>query len=255
MEKFLAYDAEYVGNLCKMGIYDYIIVGSGFGGGILAVELVKKKKKVLLIERGGVTFTTHLCNTARPDFARGLDDSPEGNEVVYNTIKERVQTAEGSDPYVGGPLYCLGGRSSVWGLWIPRVNNASLKEFFPDAVSRDLKDSRYTEAFNLLTNYSQSSVYPIGDAHVQIETVENAIHLMTQLLDPIIAPGEAVEIGPIATELNSPAAYRFPMGGFSTVTSLLNKIYARDEYLTVLMDTEVIHLDVDTSVDGQDVLK
>ncbi|KAA8899115.1 hypothetical protein FN846DRAFT_189185 [Sphaerosporella brunnea] len=245
MEKFLAYDADYVRKLCQIGVYDYVIVGSGFGGGILADQLVKQKKKVLLIERGGATFTTHLCNTARPDFARGTNNSVEGNETVYNTIKERVQTAEGSDPYVGGPVYCLGGRSSVWGLWIPRVNKASLDQYFPADVSHELQTYAYSRAFDLLTNYSQSEVYPIGDIHLNIKDLDEAKKNLTALLQPIIAPDEEVEIGPIATELNSPAVYRFPMGGYSTVTPLLNRIYARDQYLTVLMDTEVIQFDYD----------
>jgi hypothetical protein len=247
MDKFLAYDADYVRKLCEIGVYDYIIVGSGFGGGILAEELVKKKKKVLLIERGGATFTTHLCNTARPDFARGHNDSPEGNEVVYNTIKERVQTAEGSDPYVGGPVYCLGGRSNVWGLWIPRVNKKSLEEFFPAEISNYLASDGYSNAFRLLTNASQSyngNVYPQGDPHLVIKDLDEATERMTEIVQPILAEGERVEIGPIATELNSPSIYRFPMGGYSTVTPLLNRIYARDQYLTVLMDTEVIQIDI-----------
>jgi hypothetical protein len=250
MDKFLAYDADYVRKLCEIGVYDYVIIGSGIGGGILAEELVKKKKKVLLIERGGATFTTHLCNTARPDFARGKNDSPEGNEIVYNTIKERVQTAEGSDPYVGGPMYSLGGRSTIWGLWIPRVNKASLIEFFPPEIASYLQSDGYSNAFKLLTNSSQSydgDIYPHGDPRLVITDLNEATRRMTEIIQPIMAEGEKVEIGPIATELNSPSLYRFPMGGYSTVTPLLNRIYARDQYLTVLMDTEVIQLDLPKS--------
>lgn len=72
------------------------------------------------------------------DFARGKQDSPEGNETIYNKLKSWVQTAEDSEPYVGGPLHCLGGRSVVWGLWIPRADEEVLGHF-PAAVASDLR--------------------------------------------------------------------------------------------------------------------
>lgn len=71
MEQILASDIELVSRLSTTEIYDFVVVGSGIGGGILAEELVKKQKIVLLIERGGITFSTPFCNTARSDFSRG----------------------------------------------------------------------------------------------------------------------------------------------------------------------------------------
>ncbi|KAF8250318.1 FAD/NAD(P)-binding domain-containing protein [Wilcoxina mikolae CBS 423.85] len=241
MEQFLAVDCNTVRMLCDLGVYEYVIVGSGIGGGILAEELAKKKRKVLLIERGGPTFSTHICNTARPDFSRGKDDSPEGNEVVYNTIKQRVQTAEDSEPYVGGPIYCLGGRSNIWGLWIPQIDSDTLEEHFPKKISDDLQGYAYRNAFNLVTNHSQTDgIYPEGI--LSIDELNEAKEALGRVLDGMILPGHSIGLGPIATELISPAPYRFPQGAYSAVVPLLNRIYARDEYLTVLMDTEVLQV-------------
>lgn len=113
MKQILASDIELVSRLSTTGVYDFIIVGSGIDGDILAEELVKNQKNVLLIERGDIVFSTHVCNTARPDFARDKADSPEDNELMYDALKATIQTAESSEPYVDGPMYCLGGRSNV----------------------------------------------------------------------------------------------------------------------------------------------
>ena len=96
-------DDDVVSQLSSLDVFDYIIVSSGTGSGILAEELLKKgNKNVLLIEKDDATFSTHVCDTARPSFARGRQDSPEGNETIYNKLKSWVQTAEDSEPYVGG---------------------------------------------------------------------------------------------------------------------------------------------------------
>ena len=184
--------------------------------------MARRKKKVLLIERGDSTFSTHICNTARPDFARGRYDSPEGNEIVYNTIKSWVQTAEDSEPYVGGPMYCLGGRSIVWGLWIPRTDNETLESHFSPVVAEELKHTWFDNTFDLVPNYSQKSgAYLKG--YISAQELEAAKKELSEAIkDKIALPlGHIVDVGPIA-KLNSPAPYRFPQGACSTVVPLLN---------------------------------
>ena len=246
MEQILASDIELVSRLSGTGIYDFVIVGSGIGGGILAEELVKKNKSVLLIERGGITFSTHVCNTARPDFSRGKADSPEGNELVYGALKAPVQTAEGSEPYVGGPMYCLGGRSNVWGLWTPAVDDATLKEYFPEEIVHDLLKGGLKEAFDLLSNYSQQkAIYPTEDFHTEggVNALDDATDALNEAVGNYLQPGHKLGLGPLATQLKAPLPYRFPQGGFSTTGPLLNRMYARDKNLTVILHTEVIEIE------------
>lgn len=54
--------------------FDVIVIGSGMGGGVLAHSLADNKKRVLLLERGDLVFTTHSLNTTRPhaDLARKI---------------------------------------------------------------------------------------------------------------------------------------------------------------------------------------
>lgn len=250
MEKLLASDPSLVAKLSKLGYYDYIIVGSGIGGGILAEELVKKQKRVLLIERGGLIFSTHVCNTARPDYSRGMADSPEGNELVYAALKANIQTAEGSEPYVGGPMYCLGGRSNVWGLWCPEADEETLDEYFPASIATYLKETGYRDVFNLMTQDSQTDNYYPKDELIKsinkedVNEYDVAVKALREAIKDYVVDEKQLDLGPIATQLNSPAPYRFPQGAYSSTAALLNRMYARDKYLTVLLETEVVEIEI-----------
>ena len=148
-------DLDLVSELAAREYFHYIIVGSGLGGGILAQKLVKGGKRVILVEKGGLKFSTHCLNASRPHWQIGSLQGPsQDNDVVYNAVKEKVQTAEGSDSYVGGPVYCLGGRSTVWGLFAPKISADVHKAYFPKRVSDYLEKNGYEDAFQLLTSNS-----------------------------------------------------------------------------------------------------
>ncbi|KAF5590853.1 hypothetical protein FPANT_5884 [Fusarium pseudoanthophilum] len=207
MEHLLHLDTDVVCLLAKLNSYDYIIVGSGFGGGPLAEQLVSQQYKVLLIERGSVIFSTHVLNTSRPYFNRGASNSPEGNERVYDAVKAKVQCTDRSDSYVGGPVYCVGGRSNLWGTWIPEIGDETLGAFFPSDVVGYLKGDLvqgYKKAFRYLTDSQPGDViYLEGDG-------KHERHI------------------------------KFAQGAYSTTLSIINRMYANDQYLSVLLNTEVI---------------
>jgi choline dehydrogenase-like flavoprotein len=251
MDANLTTDFDLISELSAQGRYDYIIVGSGLGGGILARKLVEGKKRVLLIEKGGLTFSTHCLNTSRPHWQIGSVQGPsQDNDVVYNACKQKVQTAAGSDPYVGGPVYCLGGRSTVWGLFAPEIGKNTYPNYFPKRISDYLGDKGYGNAFTLLTNGSQKNgLYPMGGSDISTTEVTK---ISKQLKDGIEAFYEAygissipsVALAPIAAEFTSPSPYQFPQGAYSTVDALLDKVYARDQYLTILLNAEVLRVSV-----------
>lgn len=246
MDPFIATDAKLVQLQAGQCGYKYIIVGGGFAGALLAEELAKKREKVLLIEKGIPTFSTHICNTARPSFARGEDDSPEGNETIFNKLKSWVQLADGSDQdYAGGPLICLGGRSIVWGLWIPQSSPEVINAKFPPSVANAILSTYYGKAFDVVTNGSQrDNVYPEGSPNFNAESVATTLNEITLAVQDWIPDGHSVHLGALATELVSTSPYQFPQGAFSTVEAILNRVYARDPYLTVLMEAEVLSLDL-----------
>ncbi|KIJ28769.1 GMC oxidoreductase [Sphaerobolus stellatus SS14] len=247
LKSFIASDIENLRQLCAIGRFDYIIIGSGIGGGILADQLASRQKKVLLIEKGQDTWSTHVVNTARPSFARGRDDSAEGNETIFNNLHAPVQITDDSEGFVGGPLFTLGGRSNVWGLWIPRADVDTLSDHFPSEVANELKTKYFNEAFKLVTNNAQvdnpNEFYPHGflDDDILATSIGK---INSELYSYIVDKEQGFKVGPVAIEVNSPAPYRFPQGAFSATTALLNRIYSRDKYLTVLMGADVLHLDV-----------
>lgn len=220
------------------------IVGSGFGGGVLANNLAERGRRVLLIERGGTLFSTHLLNTSRPNYSRGKSNSPEGNETVYDIVKAKVQTSEDSEPYIGGPVYCLGGRSNLWGLWTPEAFPQTVNEHFPAAIAKYLHAPKggYYNAFNLVTNNSQKDgkIYPLEpNGQITIQEKKKVVEKLERVL-----PGSKFDLMPVATELSSPAPYRFPQGAYSTTVALLNRMYAKDQFLTVLLHSEVLQVEI-----------
>lgn len=139
--------------------FDIVIIGSGVGGGILAADLLEKNKKlasntsyftpdsttpiytlprpskgpgrstepvhdkslrILVIERGGLLFNSHCLNSARPT---GLGKYGQANDFFFHQFKSEFKTDTAttqSKEWVGGPVFTLGGRSTVWGLFAPR---------------------------------------------------------------------------------------------------------------------------------------
>ncbi|KAH7159500.1 hypothetical protein B0J13DRAFT_539091 [Dactylonectria estremocensis] len=242
MEHLLTMDLEVVCHLSKLDAYDYIIVGSGFGGGPLAEILARREKKVLLIERGSVIFSTHVLNTSRPYFNRGASNSPEGNESVYDAVKAKVQCTEGSESYVGGPVYCVGGRTNLWGIWTPEISDGTLQEYFPQEIHQFLKQGGgYDTAFNFITDNSQTDAkYPLESGQItaaEIDEVKDMLHASL--------PDTSFDLMPVAAQFNAPAPYKFPQCAYSTTLSLMNRIYANDPYLTVVLSTEVVALEHD----------
>ena len=132
MADTLTADIDHVCELNKNGYFDHLIVGSGLPGGVLARELTHQKKKVLLIEKGGLKFSTHCLNASRLHWRRdGTQGPSQDHDVVYNALKAKVATTPDSDPYAGGPVYCLGGRSNVWGLFSPQIRASTVTKYFP----------------------------------------------------------------------------------------------------------------------------
>ena len=140
--------------------FDIIVIGSGFGGGILASTLLEKNRRltesdfndestpapaeprwrgpilnrphkapplpykapnplrILVIERGRLLFRTHCMNGPRPS---NIGTTSQGNDLFFTTYKNQWDMDDETKKiWVGGGLYCLGGRGAVWGLFAPR---------------------------------------------------------------------------------------------------------------------------------------
>ena len=119
--------------------FDYIVIGSGFGGGILADELANRlghSHRILLLDAGSFIYPTHVYNFSKiPNSSTaqhfGADNFSPWPDDTY---------------FIGGkPQMAFGGRSVFWSGLIPQVRDWEL-DFFPDAVRDDLVQQFLTKA-------------------------------------------------------------------------------------------------------------
>ncbi|KAL7783807.1 FAD/NAD(P)-binding domain-containing protein [Trichoderma ceciliae] len=284
MESLISASVGEVSRLCASGFYDFIIVGTGMGGGILARTIIERAEnapeldngghdiRVLLIERGGMLLTTHCANTSSPRWNSTSLEGPSMNtDIVFRLLKTPVSTVSSkSYDYVGGPVYCIGGRSTVWGMYTPYLPEDQLMSFpksVRDYLNEKEKDQergkrRYNEAYQLLCNDPLAILpdpYPISinDAHV---TVEPVIAKLNKGFDSL-HDSRGFKVGifgccPMGAEFAPRNAieslYRVPMGGFSTVGWILDRVYNKTENLTVLAQTQVLTVNRCEKPDGNE---
>ncbi|MCC9601940.1 GMC oxidoreductase [Stieleria sp. JC731] len=110
--------------------FDYIVVGSGMGGGIVSDDLAdrNKGKRILTVDSGSFIYPTHVYNISRIP----------NNSLAPHFGVDNFRQNETPQHFIGGkPQLAFGGRSIFWSGLIPEVQDWEL-EFFPDNVRRDL---------------------------------------------------------------------------------------------------------------------
>lgn len=133
-----AQQQERIRSNLKTGIeYDVVIVGSGFGGGILADALSDKGRKVLVLEAGSLIYPTHI--TGLPGDWSGL---PAHHQIGH------FFNQPGSN-FLFGVQMNLGGRSVFWSGLIPRMRDWELA-FWPASIRTYLSSTGYAAAETLL---------------------------------------------------------------------------------------------------------
>ncbi|KDN34098.1 hypothetical protein RSAG8_12815, partial [Rhizoctonia solani AG-8 WAC10335] len=207
--------------------YDYIIVGSGIGGGVLAndlrdtnFKLGKKAQRILLLEKGVMVFHTHCLNTARP--AGLLNDRGQQNDTFFKDFREyytfQKESQAKPEHWDGGPMYNLGGRSAAWGLFAPRVDKEVLDERFPKRVAEDLTNEYYDKAERLML--------------VSLPTTHRAHqHIMDRLNLECRVAAETSNVhwhwGRIASEFRDDRNFDFAEGAYSTIDKILEIAMSR----------------------------
>ena len=111
--------------------FDFIIIGSGMGGGILADDLADRlgrEKRILLLDVGSFIYPTHVYNISR------IPNSSVARHFGVDNFKLFPNSAF----FIGEkPQMAFGGRSIFWSGLIPQAQSWEL-EFFPDPVRNDL---------------------------------------------------------------------------------------------------------------------
>lgn len=121
--------------------FDFIIVGSGMGGGILADDLADRlgqNHRILLLDAGSFIYPTHVYNVSRV---------PNFSIAAHFDVDNFTQNPTGNHFIGGKPQLAFGGRSIFWSGLIPQAQDWEL-HFFPDSVREDLTSEYFKLAAN-----------------------------------------------------------------------------------------------------------
>lgn len=129
-----AHQQERMRSNMRSGItYDVVVIGSGFGGGILADALSDKGHDVLVLEAGGLTYPSHITNLP--------GDWPA--LPAHHQIGHFVN--EPGSKFLFGAQMSLGGRSVYWSGLIPRMRDWELASW-PAPIRDYLSSTGYAAA-------------------------------------------------------------------------------------------------------------
>ncbi|MFY9227124.1 MAG: GMC oxidoreductase [Blastocatellia bacterium] len=192
--------------------FDFIIIGSGIGGGILADDLADrlgKSHRILVLDAGSFIYPTHVYNISR---------IPNNSVAQHFGVDNFKQSSPSNSHFIGAkPQLCFGGRSIFWSGLIPQAQSWEM-EFFPDNVRRDLvskyfalASDRMNTSFSLgnkakkLVDYFQSSDL---NKDFEIKQTPRAVH------QPYLNPD------------GTPKSKFFvePTGVFNTAELLINQV-------------------------------
>jgi GMC oxidoreductase len=129
-----ALQQERIRSNLRSGIdYDVVVVGSGFGGGVLADALSDKGRNVLVLEAGSLIYPSHITNLP--------GDWPA--LPAYHQVGHFLN--QPGSGFLFGVQMNLGGRSVFWSGLIPRMRDWELT-FWPTPIRNYLTATGYAAA-------------------------------------------------------------------------------------------------------------
>lgn len=191
--------------------FDFIIIGSGIGGGILADDLADRlgqSHRILVLDAGSFIYPTHVYNISR---------IPNGSVAPHFGVDNFKQSPSGSHFIGSKPQLCFGGRSIFWSGLIPQAQSWEM-EFFPDNVRQDL-ESKYFRLANDRMNLSSS----LGDKAKKLVSYFQSSSLNSDF--EIKQTPRAVHqpyLDPDGTPRNQ--FFAEPTGVFNTAELLINQV-------------------------------
>lgn len=190
--------------------FDFIIVGSGMGGGILADDLADrlgKDKRILLLDTGSFLYPSHVYNICR--FSNSKVAKHFGVANYWQNISSTHEI--GFEPQMA-----LGGRSIFWSGLIPQTQNWEL-DYFPEQVRTDL-DNQYLK---LAGERMNESISMGAKASALVEHFRNSN--LRNDFDIIETPRALHQPYLYADGVPKDEFYTEPTGVFNTAELLINQ--------------------------------
>lgn len=177
------------------------------------------------------------------------------NALIYDVLKESFSTVTAkSDAHVGGPVYGIGGRSTVWGLYTPMISNTQFRGW-PDSVRKSLQQRDYNRAYRVMTNdreanistpYPHESYFPGksgSDLPIERSSLKRILNNLREQKENYEIIND-FDLCPMAAEFTarypSRRTYQILMGGYSTVNWILDRVYNQTEHFHLLCNTRVV---------------
>ncbi len=114
--------------------FDFIVIGSGMGGGMLADDLADRlghSHRILILDAGSFIYPTHVYNISR---------IPNGTLARHFGVDNFTQSPTDLQFIGEKPQLAFGGRSIFWSGLIPQAQDWEM-DFFPNDVRSALKSN------------------------------------------------------------------------------------------------------------------
>lgn len=161
-------------------IWDYIIVGTGMGGGPVGLKLAQAGYSVLFLEKGGSPKSTTSLKGKFAELFPMTSESKKDhlkkagrfNQDIYDCT---TSTPKKIEPFIGSGV---GGSSALYGAVLERFQASNFAQW---PISYSTFESYYTEAEQLFRIHTNENVNHPGNQHL-------FDHLKSQGLHPYILP-------------------------------------------------------------------
>jgi len=138
--------------------YDCIVVGSGFGGSVLACRLAQAGRKVLVLERGRRWQVEDYPSVSQDNWLWDQDEPEKQNGWIDLRIFKKMAVAQGAGVGGGSLIYANisieAEPEAIDNGWPEGIDFATLKPFYDKAGEmlsvKQLPDTQLTERFKLV---------------------------------------------------------------------------------------------------------